>query len=302
MTVHLEENGDKNFPVIPIDGSRRKPLPDGWSEVTISMGECNPDDRAFDRVVFFVSKAVPKGLTYFDDIVLLAPPDPSSLPPPPTRGIAMTVDTQARATQIHPAIYSVAFLLDNEEWTIGMAGRRWGGNSLSRTTGCSATRRTSAGTGISKTSPTGCNTRRFLTENLDHHVASALTVPILGWVVKDTTSVGFPKSQIGAEDSFDPYRTEAGNGLHGGKEVTPGPPTTTSTPAPPEFIRRWVEAIRRLDQARGARSVQEYILDNEPNLWSATHRDVHPDPLTYDELLQRTIDYGSRSVPPTRTP
>ena len=33
-------------------------------------------------------------------------------------------------------------------------------------------------------------------------------------------------------------------------------------------------------------------LDNEPSLWDSTHRDVHPDPLTYDELTQRAIDYA----------
>ena len=36
-----------------------------------------------------------------------------------------------------------------------------------------------------------------------------------------------------------------------------------------------------------------YILDNEPMLWNATHRDVHPDPATYDELLEKTIAYAS---------
>src|SRR5262249_29263012 len=32
---------------------------------------------------------------------------------------------------------------------------------------------------------------------------------------------------------------------------------------------------------------------NEPALWNDTHRDVHPEPLTYDELLDRTIRYGT---------
>ncbi len=36
-----------------------------------------------------------------------------------------------------------------------------------------------------------------------------------------------------------------------------------------------------------------YILDNEPTLWDTTHRDVHPTPVTYDELLERTIRYAS---------
>jgi hypothetical protein len=36
-----------------------------------------------------------------------------------------------------------------------------------------------------------------------------------------------------------------------------------------------------------------YILDNEPMLWPTTHRDSHPEPTSYDELLARTIDYGT---------
>ena len=34
--------------------------------------------------------------------------------------------------------------------------------------------------------------------------------------------------------------------------------------------------------------VKTYELDNEPTLWNSTHRDVHPQPLTYDELWQKS--------------
>jgi len=36
-----------------------------------------------------------------------------------------------------------------------------------------------------------------------------------------------------------------------------------------------------------------FQLDNEPGLWSATHRDVHPNALTYDELWNFTVAYAS---------
>jgi hypothetical protein len=39
--------------------------------------------------------------------------------------------------------------------------------------------------------------------------------------------------------------------------------------------------------------VQFYALDNEPELWSETHRDVHPTPQSYDELRDRTYAYGA---------
>ena len=64
--------------------------------------------------------------------------------------------------------------------------------------------------------------------------------------------------------------------------------------------RRWVSEIASAVKS-GKRSVAEYILDNEPMLWHETHRSMRPDPLGYDELLHRTIDYGSaiREADPT---
>ena len=45
--------------------------------------------------------------------------------------------------------------------------------------------------------------------------------------------------------------------------------------------------------AAGAGGVRFFALDNEPDLWNSTHRDVHPAPLSYDEIWQRTVDYAS---------
>ncbi|MBN2530536.1 MAG: endoglucanase A [Deltaproteobacteria bacterium] len=36
-----------------------------------------------------------------------------------------------------------------------------------------------------------------------------------------------------------------------------------------------------------------YSLDNEPDLWSSTHREVHPNAVTYAELLAKTIEYAT---------
>jgi len=143
--------------------------------------------------------------------------------------------------------------------------------------------------------------RNFLSANLSHHVASALTVPMIGWVAKDTSSVGFPVSVYVAQRGHDPHRPEAGDGvLPDGSAVRPKSPSITSVAAPPEMMRKWVEAIRAEDQKAQTRSVRLYILDNEPSLWNTNHRDVHPDPLSYDELLDRSVRYGTaiRSADP----
>jgi hypothetical protein len=36
-----------------------------------------------------------------------------------------------------------------------------------------------------------------------------------------------------------------------------------------------------------------YSLDNEPDLWASTHARIHPDPVRYDELLERTLATAS---------
>src|SRR5262249_14601537 len=74
---------------------------------------------------------------------------------------------------------------------------------------------------------------------------------------------------------------------------TPGPPTRTSVAFTPEMLKKWVESIATLDKVSGKRSVHQYILDNEPALWQNTHRDVRPEALSYDELVDRTIRYGT---------
>lgn len=35
--------------------------------------------------------------------------------------------------------------------------------------------------------------------------------------------------------------------------------------------------------------VRFYGLDNEPDRWSIVDRDVHPNPLTYDELIEKSL-------------
>ena len=53
--------------------------------------------------------------------------------------------------------------------------------------------------------------------------------------------------------------------------------------------------------AKAALSVKYWVLDNEPMLWNSTHRDLHPDPVSYEELWERTVRYAEaiKRVDPT---
>ncbi|MBS2021596.1 MAG: glycosyl hydrolase, partial [Deltaproteobacteria bacterium] len=76
-----------------------------------------------------------------------------------------------------------------------------------------------------------------------------------------------------------------------GEPLESPPPSKTSVPAPPAFVEEWVKTMREKD-APGKRTLRMYMLDNEPALWNSTHRDVHPQPVTFDEIWQRTQDYA----------
>jgi glycosyl hydrolase family 44 len=98
----------------------------------------------------------------------------------------------------------------------------------------------------------------------------------------------------GPQEKVAPENPDMGNGkTQQGLSIPPEmPPTRTSVPAPPEFIGKWLSTIREKDKKRG-RSVKIVMLDNEPALWHSTHRDIHPNPVTYNELLEKTIVYGT---------
>jgi len=57
-----------------------------------------------------------------------------------------------------------------------------------------------------------------------------------------------------------------------------------------EFVH-WVETT--FPGARDPAHPVFYSLDNEPDLWSSTHVRIHPAPLTYAELVQRTVDFAT---------
>jgi hypothetical protein len=123
------------------------------------------------------------------------------------------------------------------------------------------------------------------------------TVPMIGWVAKDNTSYGFSVAKYGPQKGNEPGKPDVGNGmLPDGSNVTGNDPRDTSVPAPPAFISRAVRYVVRFagkaDGSDGKPGAKYWALDNEPMLWHATHRDVFPQPLSYDELWKRTVAYG----------
>ncbi len=230
-----------------------------------------------------------------------APPAPEEpLRPLPSRPGRYQVRCDAPGRDISPLIYGIATWYEDEgaqQWTMGATARRWGGNATSRYNWEHGNAWSLNHNWFFKNArisgKPGFSWETFLEENRRHGLQTALTVPMLGWVAKDTSSYSFPVKVFGKQQSTAWDQPDAGNGFTpDGKPIPPGPPTQTSQRSTPESVERWVRAIRAKDAERG-RSVHMYILDNEPMLWHRTHRDVHPEPATYDELLEKTLAYAA---------
>ena len=123
---------------------------------------------------------------------------------------------------------------------------------------------------------------------------------MIGWAPRQapTTSIRSPApfkvSVYGSQDSTDPYDPNCGNGMHNGHAVTGNNPADTSTAVGPAFVGGWVKALVARYGRAASGGVGIYQLDNEPALWNSTHRDVHPQPATYNELHEPDARLRSR--------
>ncbi len=151
------------------------------------------------------------------------------------------------------------------------------------------------------------------------------TVPVLGWVANNlagacsfalTSFPGQTSSNGNCGSGIYPYGTAgcseaSGCYIYGNStiaaitSISEPPPdiTASSTPVPNSvtmawangtWAGSWVSSILSVfgsaNPAAGTgKGVAIWDLDNEPTWWSAVHRDVHPNPFTYDEVTNSGI-------------
>lgn len=128
------------------------------------------------------------------------------------------------------------------------------------------------------------------------------TMPVEGYVAKDSTSCSYPRATFPQQFAFDPYnKLNCGDGLYpdGVSDCTsttgcniPDPANEASvsaTPAGPAWDGAWVAYLVQTFGTAANGGVYSYDLDNEPAWWDGEHRDVHPLPSTYDEVTNNGI-------------
>lgn len=302
LEIHLASDSKSVYPNVIVKTEHKRAGEEGFEQIIVPMRALNPDNIPFDRVIFRAYKKVGGTRVEIDRIGFTAASAADLPRTEAPRDIVLTVDCGAAPQPISPSIYGISYDAAGDAKAphlrdINPGARRWGGNPSSRYNWELGNAWNTASDwyfqNVNYAGRPGAIYEEFLTSNIALGAASALTIPTIGYVARDTTSYSFPVSQFGPQRATDPYKPDAGDGYtKDGKPIPPGNPARTSVAAPPEMIKRWVQAIRAEDAKRGVRGVQMYILDNEPMLWHETHRDVHPEPVSYDELLDRTLRYG----------
>jgi hypothetical protein len=120
-------------------------------------------------------------------------------------------------------------------------------------------------------------------------LTSLITIPIVDYVAADTSPGGDVRSS-GASYLMTRFKQ---NKPTKGSAFTLAPDASDATVYQDEFVN-WVKTNY------GAQPVI-FSLDNEPDLWSSTHAEVHPAPVTYAELVLRNTQYAAavKAVWPT---
>ena len=221
------------------------------------------------------------------------------------------VDLTANVHPFSPLIFGVAYGDGARNAQMGYTVDRWGGNSTTRYNwqadfhntandyyfenipDCTAP--TCAGT-----PPAGNSADTFVHGAFGAGAQPLLTIPTIGWTPRPDSAkqhpytVGFSVAKYGAQQSVDPWDTNAGNGYRtNGTAITGNDPADTSVVAPPSFEQSWIAHLQSAFGTAANGGVKLYTLDNEVMLWNSTHRDVHPAPATYDEIWSKTVAYAS---------
>ncbi|MCB8948950.1 MAG: glycoside hydrolase family 44 protein [Ardenticatenaceae bacterium] len=272
-----------------------------WTQVEVSMSDLGLSNGTVTGIVLQEASGASQPVYYLDDVQLVEA-DGNGTPVPPGTGPALTIDTTTVSHTISPDIYGINFADNTFANEVGLPVSRWGGNATTRYNWkIDVSNRASdwffmnVPDGDNDLTVTGLD--EFVQANNSAGTRSIVTMPLIGWTpnrrLTNDRDCGFPQSIYPNQQAFD-GNWNCGNGrFPDGTPITGNDPTLTSTAIDESWVNEWVTHLTNEFGTAANGGVPYYALDNEPMLWNSTHRDVYPDPLTYDELLARTVAYAA---------
>ncbi|MEV1290162.1 glycoside hydrolase family 44 protein [Micromonospora sp. NPDC049679] len=218
--------------------------------------------------------------------------------------LTLVVDATADRHAINPHIYGMNHADEALADELDLPVRRWGGNATTRyhyrhdTTNRASDwffENIAEPNATPDQLPAGSSTDTFVDQDRRTGTDTMLTVPLIGWAPKARdASCGFSVVKYGPQQRTDQWRPDCGNGIRpDGTPVTGNDPHDTSIEVGPEYVREWLRHLTGRYGTAAQGGVRFYNLDNEPDIWHSTHRDVHPQGASSTELRDRAYAVGA---------
>jgi hypothetical protein len=282
------ESGDIEQSITPVAGT--------WTQVDVSLMAYSL--REVYSIQWFNNSGSSHPTYYLDEVSFVNTGAPTSTPPPPGVGPALSVDAATDRHPISPYIYGMNFASEDVAEAVRLPVRRWGGNSTTRYNWQIDVHNTGSDWYFENIRDTPGRIDQFVSQDQGTGTETILTMPLIGWtphrrVESHPYDCGFSRTEFPNQDDFDRWDTNCGNGEWGGNYITGNNPLDTSKVITESFVTAWIDHLVTTHGSAAGGGVMFYNLDNEPMLWNSTHRDVHPAGTTYDELRDRTYLYAA---------
>jgi Glycoside hydrolase family 44 len=216
-------------------------------------------------------------------------------PNQPATSINVTVNVLGDRHAISPYVYGGSYPKDAPTISdSGLTVVRWGGNATSRYNWKTFTYNAAADwyfEDFGYTEIGDADSAKYIQDVKAAGSNPLMTMVMLPWVAKPS-GWSFSVAKYGPQCGADPYNSDAGDGVlpdcqtvMAGNDPTDANVELRDSPQngdPPGTVYRdqWAAT---LSSAFG-NSPHFYNMDNEIDIWSGTHRDVHPLPSAYDEM------------------
>ncbi|HQR37153.1 MAG TPA: glycoside hydrolase family 44 protein [Blastocatellia bacterium] len=219
--------------------------------------------------------------------------------------VTIAVDASANRHPINDLIYGLAYADASVLTDLRCPSNRRGGNNTTRYNWQqNADNRANDWyyESIAYASSTaGADADAFIGSTIGANSKPMITIPTVGWVAKlgpgRTKLSSFSISKYGGQTGNDwQWFPDAGNGIRSSNNqpVTGNDPNDASVPADSLFQQGWVQHLVSQWGTASNGGVKYYLLDNEPSIWHATHRDVKPTGANMEEIRDKTLDYAAK--------
>ena len=284
-----------------------------WREAVLPFATLGLSSCSFNELILQAATASNQAEVRVDDIRFVFDPTPPA-------AVAVAVDPVLDRRAISDLVYGVNFASPAQLAAVGYTLNRWGGNRTTRYNWQLDVDNSASdwfftnypGQDDPPNLPEGSSADLFMLDSRAAGAEVVLTLPTIGRVAGPDRARrwSFSQSLYGPQlqdecdvappdwcnpDAGNGRCTLAANPLHcnAAGYIDDNEVSDTTVEILPSFVTQWLGfAASRVGSSAGG-GVRYFALDNEPMLWNSTHRDIHPQPPTYDEVWSRGFAIAS---------